>query len=82
VTATSTTPVRVLSRRLDGLEFIIKAAMTLGLLGFLFTKVDLKATTLQVASIGPGAFALSTVIVLVLSLLVSIRWQVIGHLEK
>jgi uncharacterized membrane protein YbhN (UPF0104 family) len=77
VTATSTTPVRVLSRRVDGLEFIVKAAITLGLLGFLFTKIDLKATTLQVTSIGPGAFALSTVIVLMLSLLVSIRWQVI-----
>src|ERR1700730_14491503 len=67
---------RVPARRSGGLEFVIKAAITFGLLGFLLAKVDLKATALQVTSIGPGAFALGTAIVLVLSLLVSIRWQV------
>lgn len=76
MTATSTTPMRVPARRSGGLEFVIKAAITFGLLGFLLAKVDLKATALQVTSIGPGAFALGTAIVLVLSLLVSIRWQV------
>lgn len=72
-----TMPMRVRSRRASVLEFVVKAAITLGLLGFLLVKVDLKATVHQVTSIGLGAFALSTAIILALSLLGSIRWKVI-----
>jgi uncharacterized protein (TIRG00374 family) len=75
VSTTST----VLSHRSRALEFVLKAGITLGLLGFLFSKVDLTATALQIASVGAGAFMLSTAIVIVLSFLASIRWHVILH---
>jgi len=65
------------ARRSGLLEFIVKAAVTAGLLAFLFAKLDLKATAHQLASAGPGAFVLGTAIILLLSLLVSLRWQLI-----
>jgi glycosyltransferase 2 family protein len=77
VTVTSITTPRARIRRLGGVEFVVKVAITLGLIGFLLAKVGLKAIALQVISVGPGAFALSTTIILMLSLLGSIRWAII-----
>jgi glycosyltransferase 2 family protein len=75
VTAIST----VFSRRPRRLEPVVKVVITLGLLGFLFSKVDVAATAGQILSVGAGAFTISATIVIVLSLLVSIRWQLILH---
>src|SRR5690348_18422381 len=63
--------------RVSGLaEFAIKAAVTLGLLAFVLHKVDLKAMVMHIASAGIDAFALATLIILVLSALVASRWKI------
>lgn len=64
-------------RRSGLAEFIVKAAVTLGLLAFLLYKVDLKTTAMHVASAGLGSFAFAIFIILVLSALVSSRWKII-----
>ncbi len=55
----------------------LKFAVTLGLLGLLAAKVDLKAVGERIGLIGVGPFVLSVLVVLGLSVLVSLRWQLI-----
>jgi uncharacterized protein (TIRG00374 family) len=55
----------------------LKFAVTLGLLGLLAAKVDLKAVGERIGSIGCAPFALCVLVTLGLSMLVSLRWQLI-----
>jgi uncharacterized protein (TIRG00374 family) len=56
---------------------VLKYAVTLGLLGMLAAKVDLKAVGERIGLIGIGACAVCVAVTLGLSVLVALRWQVI-----
>jgi len=56
---------------------VLKYAVTLGLLGLLAAKVDLKAVGARIELIGFGACAVCVAVTLALSVLVGLRWQVI-----
>jgi glycosyltransferase 2 family protein len=66
-------------RRLNvpGARQVLKFAITLGLLGLLAAKVDIRAVGARIGSIGFGACAVCVMVTLGLSVLVALRWQLI-----
>src|ERR1700722_3057137 len=58
-------------------EFLLKAGTTVGLLCFLLYRVNFRTMAGQIGSVGFGAFSVSVLIILLLSVLMSLRWDAI-----